>query len=161
MLMPIEPTIWTKEIYQLRVQVTRWFISWHSKKQTTVSKSTCEAEIRALASACQVLWLQNLAKELDPQIVTYPMKPTVIFSDNKAALDWAQTQAYKPKTKHIDVDCKFIREHIEIKDIEVKFLGTEEIKALLRNLLSDSLTKPLFVTKHNYCNEGMGLQKIL
>jgi len=39
-------------------------------------------------------------------------KPTVIFSDNKAALDWAQTQAYKPRTKHIDVDCKFIREHI-------------------------------------------------
>jgi len=52
-------------------------ISWHSKKQTTVSKSTCEAKIRALASACQeALWLRNLAKELNSSMVK---KPTVIF----------------------------------------------------------------------------------
>jgi len=82
-------------------------------------------------------------------------EPIVIFSD-KAALNWAQTQAYKPKTKHIDVDCKFIREHIEVKDIEVKFTSIQ-----WEEMITDSLTKPLVATKHNYCDKGMGLQKIL
>jgi len=126
MLMPIRPTIWTTGNPSAATCSSYKMVQYRGTQKSKL-QSTCETKIKALVFASQALWLRNLAKELDSPMVK---ESTVIFSDNKAALNWAQTQAYKPKTKHIDVDCKFIREHIEVKNIEVKFMERNDSRFL-------------------------------
>ncbi|KAK9693998.1 hypothetical protein QE152_g33828 [Popillia japonica] len=108
-------------------------ISWSSKKQ----KTTCQ----------EVLWLRMLAQEIDATAVS---QPTIVYCDNKSAIDLAETSAYRQRTKHIDVRHHFLREKIEDGEISINHIPTDEMTA-------DSLTKPLFKQKHETCAKNMGL----
>lgn len=77
----------------------------------------------------------------------------MIYVDNQAAMNLAETSAYKPNTKHIDIKYHFVREHIEKGDIAIQYISTDK-------MIADSLTKPLFKQKHSVCSEGMGLKEI-
>ncbi|GJX71737.1 ribonuclease H-like domain-containing protein [Tanacetum coccineum] len=58
-------------------------VSWKSKKQTVVARSSAEAEYKALASiTCEIMWLINLLRDL--RIET--KKPVSVFCDNKAVI---------------------------------------------------------------------------
>lgn len=73
----------------------------------------------ALAATCQeALWLRALSGELIPQSKTI-VRPTTIFCDNKEALDLTSQVGYHLRTKHIDTRHHFIRERIEINEINV------------------------------------------
>lgn len=55
-------------------------ISWKSKKQDTISRSSAEAEYRSLATTvAEIVWLKGLFKELGVQV----KQPVPIYSDNK------------------------------------------------------------------------------
>lgn len=61
-------------------------VSWRSKKQSVVVRSTAEAEFRAMAhGVCELLWLQILLTELR----LYRHTPLMLYCDNKAAIDIA------------------------------------------------------------------------
>jgi len=84
-------------------------ISWKSKKQSIVSRSSSEAEYRALATtSCEIQWisyiLHDLCIQLDP--------PLVLYCDNQAARHIAQNPSFHERTKHIDIDCHVIRERL-------------------------------------------------
>lgn len=84
-------------------------ISWTSKKQPVVSRSTAEAELRALAdTACDLSWFHLLLSELQ---IPQP-RPTTIYCDNQAALDIAADPVFHPKTKHFAMDCHYVREQV-------------------------------------------------
>jgi hypothetical protein len=124
-------------------------ISWNSKKQPTVAKSTTEAEYMALSmAATEAIWLKGLHKELVPQASDV----VEIFCDNKGSIDLSRNPGYRPKTKHIAVQHHFIRDRIAIGDILVKQIETT-------NMVADCLTKGLFKDVHNKCISGMGLEK--
>jgi hypothetical protein len=58
-------------------------VSWSSKRQTTVSRSSAEAEYRAVANAAaECCWLRNLLRELHVVVD----KATVIYCDNVSAV---------------------------------------------------------------------------
>ena len=85
-------------------------ISWKSKKQPTVSRSSAEAEYRSLASTvAEVIWLIGMFRELGVEIEL----PVKLHSDSKAALQIAANPVFHERTKHIDIDCHFIREKIQ------------------------------------------------
>ncbi|KAK7332845.1 hypothetical protein VNO80_29601 [Phaseolus coccineus] len=84
-------------------------ISWKSKKQTTVSRSSSEAEYRALATTtCEVQWLTHLLNDFHIK----PNATTVLYCDNQAARHIAFNPTFHERTKHIDIDCHVVREKI-------------------------------------------------
>ena len=84
--------------------------SYISKKQEVVVLSSCEAEYVTVSSiVCKAIWLRNILKELDhPQ-----EESTVIFVDNKSAIQLAKTSLHHGRSKHIDTRFHFLRDYVK------------------------------------------------
>ena len=84
-------------------------ISWRSKKQTVVARSSTEAEYRALADATQeLLWLRWLLEDMG----VFHSTATTINCDNQSAIQIAHNDVFHERTKHIEIDCHFVRHHL-------------------------------------------------
>ncbi|KAF3627875.1 hypothetical protein FXO38_28549 [Capsicum annuum] len=82
------------------VQFGGSLISWKSKKQHTISRSSADAEYKSMASAlAEVTWLEGLFAELGVPIP----KPITIYSDSKSAFQLAANSIFHERTKHIEV----------------------------------------------------------
>ncbi|XP_048501643.1 uncharacterized mitochondrial protein AtMg00810-like [Beta vulgaris subsp. vulgaris] len=120
-------------------------ISWKSKRQSVVARSSAEAEYRSMAlTICEVMWLKQLFQDLG---VTN-MHKTPVFCDNQAALAIASNPVHHEKTKHVDIDCHFIRDKTnegvvlptyvstkhQVVDVFTKLLSTHQHQSLLGKL---------------------------
>ncbi|KAH9782291.1 retrovirus-related pol polyprotein from transposon RE1 [Citrus sinensis] len=115
-------------------------VSWSSKKQAIVAKSSTESEYRALSAASSELtWLQSLFSEL--KIIKLPTP--VLWCDNQSAGDLAKNPVFHSKSKHIEMDVHYIRDKVLNKELEVRYIPTEE-------QVADVLTKPLSFPKFSY-----------
>uniref|UniRef100_A0A2N9GFY5 Reverse transcriptase Ty1/copia-type domain-containing protein n=1 Tax=Fagus sylvatica TaxID=28930 RepID=A0A2N9GFY5_FAGSY len=113
-------------------------ITWVSKKQSTVSRSSTEAEYRSLASATtEVLWIRMVLKDLR----VFLLDPPLLWCDNLSAIALASNPVFHARTKHIEVDKHFIREKVVRRDIVVKFISTTD---QLANILTKCLSSPGF-----------------
>jgi hypothetical protein len=76
-------------------------ISWTARKQPTVSRSSKEAEYKALANAtAEVIWVQTLLTELGaPQ-----PRAACLWCDNIRATYLSANSVFHASTKHIVVD---------------------------------------------------------
>ncbi|KAJ4719020.1 Retrovirus-related Pol polyprotein from transposon TNT 1-94 [Melia azedarach] len=86
-----------------------FLISWRCKKQTVVARSSTEAEYRALADITQeITWLYWLLSDIGVP----HSGPTPLAYDNSSAIHIAHNDVFYERTKHIEVDCHFIHQHI-------------------------------------------------
>ncbi|CAO2813647.1 unnamed protein product [Amaranthus hypochondriacus] len=123
-------------------------ISWKSKKQVVVARSTAEAEYRAMAlTTCEVIWVTQLLKELGLK----HLPSTVLKGDNNAALSIAANPVLHERTKHIEVDCHFIREKIASGVISRSHVSSTD-------QLADVFTKVLPVHQQNVLLSKMGVR---
>ncbi|GJW51134.1 uncharacterized mitochondrial protein-like protein [Tanacetum coccineum] len=84
-------------------------ISWQSKKQNVVSRSSTEAEYKALAdTTCEITWLKYLLQEVRVQTST----SVPIMCDNISSIALASNLVQHARTKHIDIDCHFVRDKV-------------------------------------------------
>jgi histone deacetylase 1/2 len=91
-------------------------VSWSSKRQTTVSRSSAEAEYRGVAhAAAECCWLRNLLGEL---LVDVP-KATIIYCDNISAVYLSENPVHHRRTKHVELDIHFVREKVAIGQLRV------------------------------------------
>jgi Reverse transcriptase (RNA-dependent DNA polymerase) len=107
-------------------------ISWSSKKQPTVARSSTEAEYRSLAmAATEMVWLMSLLKELDIQL-----PPPLLWCDNLGATFLASNPTFHACTKYIELDYHFVREKVNAGILKVRFICSQD-------QLADTLTKSL------------------
>lgn len=91
-------------------------IFWRSKKQSTVSRSSAKAEYKSMGNAVtELLWIYYLLKDL---AVTIPLPVTMCY-DNQAAIQIIENPVYHERTKHLEVDCHFIRHTGFIKPVHI------------------------------------------
>lgn len=84
-------------------------VSWKAKKQLTISRSSAEADYRALATTTnEVIWLQQLLKDF----FVHLSEQAVIYCDNLAAIHIASNPIFNERTKHIEIDCHFVRDKV-------------------------------------------------
>lgn len=111
-------------------------VSWCSKKQTLVARSSSEAEYRSLANTVsEVLWIQSLLIELHVQFQT-----PVLYCDNLSTVSLSHNPVLHAKTKHMELDIFFLREKVINKSLIVQRLSAED-------QVADLLTKPLSTSR--------------
>lgn len=125
-------------------------ISWKTKKQRTVSKSTAEAEYRSMSyTSSEMIWVANLLKDLGIQVSL----PIPLYCDNRAAEHIAQNLVYHERTKHLDIDCHFVRDKLQ-----EGFLIPKHVRSGLQ--LADIMTKPLGTQQHQFTCIKLGLKSL-
>jgi hypothetical protein len=98
-------------------------ISWSSKRQTTVSRSSAEAEYRGVANAvAECTWIRQLLGELDNTLE----QATVVFCDNVSACYMSSNPVHHKRTKHIELDIHFVREKVAIGQCKVIHVPTTQ-----------------------------------
>ena len=109
-------------------------VTWRSKKQTVVARSSAEAELRSVAlGICEGLWLKMLLEELGMNIEG----PINAYCDNRAAISVSHNPVHHDRIKHVEIDRHFIKEKIDTGTLKIQYIPTSEQTA-------DILTKALF-----------------
>jgi histone deacetylase 1/2 len=110
-----------------------YLISWCSRKQATVSRSSTEVEYKSLANAtAEVMWVRKLLDELG---IPHP-RAACLWCDNIGATYLSANPVFHARTKHIEIDYHFMREQVAAKLLDIRFINTT-------NQLADGFTKAL------------------
>ena len=96
-------------------------VSWSSKRQNTVSRSSAEAEYRAVANGvAEATWLRQLLLELHAP----PWRASLVYCDNIIAAYMSSNLVQHQRTKHIEIDLHFVRERVAVGDVRVMHVPT-------------------------------------
>jgi hypothetical protein len=88
-----------------------------------VARSSAEAEYRAMASTVsELIWIKQLLNGIGMSV----SQPIKMYCDNQATRHIALNPVFHERTKHIEVDCHFIREKIQSNEIETPFVTSKD-----------------------------------
>jgi histone deacetylase 1/2 len=122
-------------------------IAWSARKQATVSRSSTEAEYKAVADAtAELIWVQALLRELK---ISH-RQPPVLWCDNIGATYLSSNPVFHARTKHIEVDYHFVRERVAKRFLQIKFISSKD-------QLADIFTKPLSLPLFIGCRRNLNL----
>ena len=125
-------------------------INWKSKRSSTITLSTMEAESDALTEAIRkTQWLRNLYSELNKPIKS----PTLVLKDNQSTIKAAKNPALHSRTKHTLLKYRYIKETKQARIFNILYINTKRIPA-------DGLTKPLSGITHQKFLNLIGLNPI-
>ena len=119
-------------------------------KQLTVSRSSAEAEYRATTSTvAEIVCLVGLFQELGANILL----PISLHSDSASPIEIVANPFFHERTKHIDIDCHFIREKVHDGILITAYITSEEQPA-------EILTKALGRNLHSHLISNLGMKNI-
>ncbi|KAA0063166.1 Beta-galactosidase [Cucumis melo var. makuwa] len=122
-------------------------VTWRSKKQSVVPRSSAEAEYKAMSlGICEEIWLQKVLSDLHQEYET-PLKH---FCDNKAAISIANNPVQHDRTKHVEIDRHFIKERLDSGSICIPYIPSSQ-------QIADVLTKGLLRPHFDLCVSKLGL----
>ncbi|KAK4269211.1 hypothetical protein QN277_022399 [Acacia crassicarpa] len=122
-------------------------VSWCSKKQKVVSRSSSESEYRSLSDgAAEIKWLSSLMAEIG----LFIRQPSLIWCDNLSAQALASNPVHHARSKHIEIDVHFIRDQVMNGAIQIRYLPSS-------NQVADCLTKALSHSQFSYFRHKLGV----
>ena len=122
-------------------------VSWKTKKQATVSRSSAEAEYRSMATATsESVWLKCLLASLSV-FIDQQMK---LFCDSQATIHVAKNPVFYERTKHVEIDCHFVRESPVSGDLVLSYLPSKQQPA-------DIFTRALGTKQFLHLRDKLGL----
>jgi hypothetical protein len=96
-------------------------VSWSSKRQNIVSRSSAEVEYHAVANGvAEACWLRQLLQELHAPL----SKSTLVYCNNVSTVYLSTNHVQHQRTKHVEIDLHFIRERVAIGDVRVLHVPT-------------------------------------
>jgi len=131
-----------------QIQFMGGLVWYKSKLQTTIARSTAQAELAAASMvAAEVVHLRNLLAELHHAQRT----PTMIQCDNQGSIKVSHNPTIGPRLKHVDMMDLWVRELCEQGKVYMTYIETTENPA---DVLTKALGKELF-RKHvsNWYND--------
>lgn len=130
------------------VQLNNATISWSSRKQSTVAKSTCEAEYMACSEAVsQLLWTRQMLAELAVDIA---IDRSTLWCDNNPAVEQTKNDRVTFKSRHVASHYHFVRQHHSVS-FNIQHIPSADNTA---DVCTKALARPLF------CGhvEGLGMR---
>ena len=125
-------------------------ITWKSKKQIVVARSSVKDEYRAMTlTLYELIWIKYLLEKLK-FVVKLPM---TMHYDNQAAIHIASNPVFHEQTKHIEVYCHITQEKVEDGVIVTPYVST-------RVQIAEMFTKTLCKTRLGLLCNKLGLYDI-
>lgn len=122
-------------------------IAWSSKRQTTLARSSTEAEFRAVASTTtEIQWLMSLLSEIG----FHPKVTPTVYCDNLSAVHYSANPVFHSRMKHLALDFHFVREKVQQGTLRVTHIKGDD-------QLADGLTKPLLKDRFHLLFRKIGL----
>ncbi|GJZ94671.1 ribonuclease H-like domain-containing protein [Tanacetum coccineum] len=91
-------------------------LSWSSKRQPTLSRSSAEAEYHEVANAVvETYWLRNLLRELHTPLSS----DTLVYCDNVSAVYLSCNPVQHQRTKHVEIDIHFVWDLVAAGEVQV------------------------------------------
>ena len=132
-------------------QINESTVSWSSKRQSCVARSSTEAEYVALSYATQeIIWLRRLLADIGIN----QDQPSILNEDNQGAIELSRNPRFHNRTKHIDVAYHFVREKVNDNSIIVQYCSTDQ-------MLADVMTKSLPKQTFQNFRDMLGVKEIL
>ncbi|KAM3381237.1 hypothetical protein P3S68_006810 [Capsicum galapagoense] len=111
-------------------------IFWKSKKQPSIPLSSAEAEYRSMRRVvAELTWLVRLLSDLSVN----PSLSISLHSASKAAIHIAKILIFHERTKHVDLDCHFVRQQFLAGLISLSFVPST---CQIADIFTKSLSGP-------------------
>ena len=101
-------------------------------------------------ATAEVMWVHKLLDELG---ISHP-KAACLWCDNIGAKYLSENPVFHARTKHIEIDYHFVREQVNLKQLDVRFISTAD-------QIADGFTKALSVRQLNLFRNNLNLQERL
>lgn len=122
-------------------------VSRIARKQDATSRYNTEAEYKSLANVTEVIWVQCLL-----QLGINQSQTTTLCFDNLDATYLSTNPVFRARTKHIEVDCNFVRERVSNKLLNIWFIP-------IGDQVADGFTKPPIVRQLETFQRNLNLDK--
>ncbi|GJW21098.1 ribonuclease H-like domain-containing protein [Tanacetum coccineum] len=91
-------------------------LSWSSKHQHTLSRSSGKAKYHGVANVfAETAWLRNVLRKLHSPLST----ATIVYCDNVSAVYLSANPVQHQRTKHIEIDIHFVRDVVTAGQVRV------------------------------------------
>ncbi|GJR24730.1 ribonuclease H-like domain-containing protein [Tanacetum coccineum] len=122
-------------------------LSWSFKRQSTLSRSSAEAEYRGVDNVvAETYWLKNLLRELHTTLSS----ATLVYFDNVSAVYLSSNPVQHQRTKHIEIDIRFVRDLVAA--------GVRVLHVSSRYQCADIFTKRLLPTLFEEFHTSLSVQ---
>ena len=112
--------------------------------------SSAESEYRAMTqSVSEIMWIRQLLMKVGIKTSI----PAKLWYDNQTVMHITSNRVFHERTKHIEIDCHFVREKIQLGLISIEYVKTGE-------QLGNVFTKPLSGDRVNYLCNKLGMINI-